>query len=233
MIAIISDVHGNFPALEAVLADIDASGSPQIVCLGDIAGYYCMVNECIAALRARSVQSLLGNHDYYLVSGTVPPRSQAAARCIAYQRGIVTAENLAWLAELPRTFRIGDVAMVHGGWTDPIDEYITDIREDYFANREGTFFFSGHTHVQVVARFPTKTYCNPGSVGQPRDGDARAAYALFDDGAITLRRVSYDIDRIAAEMQRAGFDSYFYENLYAGRRIGGKLSGVTVKQEAS
>src|SRR4029079_17899168 len=127
MIAIISDVHGNFPALEAVLADIDASGSPQIVCLGDIAGYYCMVNECVAALRARSVQSLLGNHDYYLVSGTVPPRSQAAARCIAYQRGIVTAENLAWLAELPPALQIGDVAMVHGGWTDPIDEYITDI----------------------------------------------------------------------------------------------------------
>ena len=225
MIAIISDVHGNHPALEAVLRDVDASGCSDIVCLGDIAGYYCMVNECIEALRARGVRNLMGNHDHYLLTGTSPRRSGAASRCIAYQRGIVTPDNLAWLGDSARTLRIDDLSMVHGGWVDPIDEYLTDIREEYFAGRDGTYFFSGHTHVQLLARFRTQTYCNPGSVGQPRDGDPRAAYALFDDGTIALKRVPYEIDRIAGEMERAGFEAYFYENLYAGRRIGGRASG--------
>jgi hypothetical protein len=82
--------------------------------------------------------------------------------------------------------------------------------------------------VQLLARFRNKCYCNPGSVGQPRDGDPRAAYALFDEGSIVLKRVSYDIDRIAEEMGRVGFEKYFFENLYCGRRIGGKTSSVRI-----
>ena len=226
MIAIISDIHGNYPALEAVLRDVDATGCTKIICLGDVAGYYCMVNECIEALRARDVRSLMGNHDQYLLTGASPKRSGAASRCIDYQRGVVTPDNLAWLGGSALTLRIADLSMVHGGWIDPIDEYLNDIREEYFADLDGTYFFSGHTHVQVLARFRNKTYCNPGSVGQPRDGDPRAAYALFDDGTIALRRVAYDIDRIAGAMERAGFEAYFYENLYVGRRIGGNASDV-------
>lgn len=228
MIAIISDVHGNYPALEAVLRDVDATGCTDIVCLGDVAGYYCMVNECIEVLRRRNVRSLMGNHDQYLLSGTAPKRSGAATRCIDFQRGITTADNLAWLGNSVRTLRIANLSMVHGGWVDPIDEYLHEIREEYFAELDGKYFFSGHTHVQVLARFREKSYCNPGSVGQPRDGDARAAYALFDAGTIVLRRVAYDIDRIAAEMDRAGFEAYFFENLYAGCRIGGRTSGVKI-----
>jgi len=228
MIAIISDVHGNYPALEAVLRDADATGCTDVVCLGDVAGYYCMVNECIEALRSREVRSLMGNHDQYLLTDTSPRRSRAAGRCIAYQRGIVTPGNLAWLAGSVPALRINDMSMVHGGWTDPVEEYLHDVREEYFADLDGTFFFSGHTHVQVLAHFRDKSYCNPGSVGQPRDGDPRAAYALFDEGTILLRRVSYDIERIADAMSRAGFEAYFFENLYAGRRIGGKTSSVRI-----
>lgn len=226
MIAIISDIHGNYPALEAVLRNIDATGCNNIVCLGDVAGYYCMVNECIEALRQRGVPSLMGNHEKYLLSGTSPERSRAAGRCIAFQRRIVTTDNLTWLANTVPSLQIAAVSMVHGGWVDPIDEYMHEIREDYFANLPGTFFFSGHTHVQVLARFSSKTYCNPGSVGQPRDGDPRAAYALFDKGEIALKRVAYDIDKIASEMDGVGFEAYFFENLYAGCCIGGSTACV-------
>jgi len=228
MIAIISDVHGNYPALEAVLGDIDAAGCNNIICLGDVAGYYCMVNECIEALRQRGVSSLMGNHDQYLLSGTSPQRSRAASRCIAFQRQIVTADNLAWLAGTKPSLHIAEVSMVHGGWVDPIDEYMNEIREDYFTDLPGTFFFSGHTHVQVLARYGNKTYCNPGSVGQPRDGDPRAAYALFDKGEIALKKIPYDIDQIASEMDRAGFEAYFFENLFAGCCIGGSTAHVRI-----
>jgi predicted phosphodiesterase len=228
MIAIISDTHGNYPALEAVLRDIDGADCPTVYSLGDVAGYYCMVNECMEAFRDRRIVNLMGNHDQYLVSQTVCSRSNAVNRCITFQRQVVSAPNLAWLGESLRSLDIDDLSMVHGGWNDPVDEYLYEVNEPYFAALPGKFFFSGHTHVQVLATFSDKIYCNPGSVGQPRDGDPRAAYALYDRGNVTLKRVAYDIDRIAFEMGKAGFEPYYFENLYAGRRIGGKVTRVKI-----
>jgi predicted phosphodiesterase len=228
MIAIISDTHGNFPALEAVLREVDAIGCEAVYSLGDVAGYYCMVNECVDELRERGIANIMGNHDHYLVTNEACPRSNAANRCIEYQRGIVTPENLRWLGQSSRSLEVGGLSMVHGGWSDPLDEYLYEVDERYFATLPGKHFFSGHTHIQKFVEFGGKTYCNPGSVGQPRDGDPRAAYALFDRGTIALKRVAYDIDRIAFEMGRAGFEPYYYENLYAGRRIGAKAGQGTV-----
>ena len=112
--------------------------------------------------------------------------------------------------------------MVHGGWRDNLDEYLYDVNEDYFANLKGRYFFSGHTHVPLINYFNTKTYCNPGSVGQPRDGDWRASYALLDEqnNRVIIRRVNYDVDQIAANMKNNGFDEYYFKNLYKGIRIG-------------
>ena len=81
-------------------------------------------------------------------------------------------------------------------------------------------FASGHTHLPVVKRWAERTYVNPGSVGQPRDGDPRAAYALVEGERVELRRVAYDIDATAAAIRAAGFSEHFYRNLYLGRRIG-------------
>lgn len=222
MLALISDIHGNHAALKAVLADIDRQGIKQIVCLGDVGGYYCQVNECIATLRERKIFTLMGNHDGYLAFNTPCERSNSANRCLDYQRRVITDENLAWLAALEEQGQVGELRLIHGGWNDPLEEYLRPSAE-YFAQHEGRYFASGHTHVPCIWQEGDKTYCNPGSVGQPRDGDPRAAYALWDGEAFTLCRVSYDIKATQDAMREAGFDPYFYENLAIGSRIGGKI----------
>ena len=222
MIAIISDIHGNHAALTAVLEAVDAQGVESIVCLGDVAGYYSQINECCDTLRARDVLCLMGNHDAYLVSGTGCPRSDSATRCLAYQESVITPENRAWLARLPDRASHYGVEMVHGGWRDPLEEYLRP-SQAYFDAIPGKNFASGHTHVPIVWRGEQKTYCNPGAVGQPRDGDPRAAYALWDGEAFSLHRTEYDISLTQAQMAAQGFSPYFYENLSIGSRIGGKI----------
>ena len=222
MIGIISDIHGNFPALQAVLNALEQLGVATIFCLGDVAGYYCQINECCEALRSRNIPTLLGNHDWYLASGEGCPRSNSANMCLEYQRSVLEEKHLAWLAGLPRNVQVDSLNMVHGGWKDFLDEYVVPT-EDYFAGISGTYFASGHTHVPTVRMFTNKQYCNPGSVGQPRDGDSRASFAIFDGNSFTLHRTCYNIGKIQIAMQHAGFSSYFYENLEIGARIGGKI----------
>ncbi|KLU57438.1 hypothetical protein EL84_02680 [Paenibacillus sp. VT-400] len=229
MIAIISDIHGNYPALSAVLKEIDLLGCKQIISLGDIAGYYCMVNECIEALKNRNIIHLMGNHDYYLVNNITSGRSKTADRCILYQKKILTSENYSWLSDSKNLHEINDVCFVHGGWNDYLEEYLYSVSEEYFRKLRWNYFFSGHSHVQFKVQLGNKLYCNPGSIGQPRDGDPRAAYALLrEDKSIELRRVEYAIKDVAYEMERSGFESYFYSNLYTGEKIGGGISSIKV-----
>ncbi|MGG4049556.1 metallophosphoesterase family protein [Paenibacillus favisporus] len=231
MLAIISDIHGNYPALKAVLDDINDYNCTEIISLGDVAGYYCMLNECIDALKEKQVLHIRGNHDYYLINNILSGRSRSADRCILYQRSIVTDGNLDWLKLSVDSHRINNMSFVHGGWKDNLEEYLYNISSQYFEKLDGEFFFSGHSHVQFIKNFGKKLYCNPGSVGQPRDGDNRAAYALIHkDGFIQLRRVQYDINLIAGKMEDAGFEPYFYKNLYHGTRLDGGLSSIQVSE---
>lgn len=222
MIGIISDIHGNYPALQQVLRELRTRGCGRIYCLGDTAGYYSMVNECIDLLRRADVITLKGNHDSYLLGEAVCPRSRSVNQCIAYQRSIVTPENLRWLAALRPALTTPRFSAVHGGWHDHLDEYIThfDFNDPDALETGARVFLSGHTHVQTLEGKNGLLYCNPGSVGQPRDRDPRAAYAILDDSGITLGRVAYDIDETADQMRRAGFSNYFYKNLYSGCKIG-------------
>lgn len=232
MTAIIADIHGNFPALAAVLADVDRRGCTRVVSLGDVGGYYCMVNECITALRARDIVNVLGNHDHYLLSGTNCPRSTTANRCLDYQRRIITDVSLEYLRQSRTELHVGEVRMVHGGWHDPLDEYLLRLDRAYFAALPGRQFFSGHTHVQTLVQLGEKVYCNPGSVGQPRDGDPRAAYALFDGNRIELVRVEYDVELIMGAMREAGFDAYYFQNLLNGTRIGGARTHIQIEDRS-
>jgi predicted phosphodiesterase len=231
MIGLISDIHGNAVALRAVLAELDAMGASEILCLGDVAGYGPQINECCDLLTERGIPTLMGNHDYYLAFDQPCPRSRSANLCLEYQRSVITPANKAWLGSNPSHREYAGVRFVHGGWRDPMDEYLNELRASYFSELEGELFVSGHTHVQGVWRFGDKTYCNPGSVGQPRDGDARAAFAVLQDGGIRLFRTPYDIDEIAKASREAGFDEHAYMNLYAGTRIGGAISRVAVCEE--
>lgn len=231
MIAILSDIHGNLPALESVLEDMRRYPVTEILSLGDVSGYYPFINETIALLREHRARNLIGNHDRYIIDDTDCPRSRSANLALAYQRSVITEEHRRWLAQSLPSLHDEEASYVHGGWHDPEDEYLYRISPAYFASLPQRFFFCGHTHVQVSFSFPNgQVFTNPGSVGQPRDGIADAAYALFDTTTkrIVLRRVAYDIDRVAYEMKRLGFEEKFYENLYRGTRIGGKIDTVTL-----
>jgi len=216
-IAFISDIHGNYEALKAVLSELDKLGITQVYCAGDIVGYYSQINECCNELRVREIPSVMGNHDWYLAGGGFCARSKSVNDCLSYQRGVITKENLDWLKSLPVQMQIGKVRMVHGGWTDPIDEYLKPSL-DYFEKVDGDIFVSGHTHVQTLQKFANKIYCNPGSVGQPRDGDPRAAFAVYDGQNFELHRVTYDMQRVFDLMAAAGFNDYYYGGLKYGSK---------------
>jgi putative phosphoesterase len=213
--AFISDIHGNYEALKAVLAELDRLGFESVYCAGDVVGYYPQVNECCQALRARRIPCVLGNHDWYMAGGGFCPRSRSVNDCLDYQRTIIEAQHLDWLRSFPAQMDIGEIRMVHGGWADPIDEYL-EPSAAYFQRVQGRVFLSGHTHHQTLQYFGDKIYCNPGSVGQPRDGDPRAAFATYDAGEFRLHRVEYDMRKVFELMEAAGFSDYYYGGLKTG-----------------
>lgn len=217
MMALISDIHGNYAALTEVLRAIDNMGIKDVYCLGDIVGYYTEVNECCDALRKRNIKAIMGNHDWYMAGNGFCPRSKSVDDCIEYQRAVITNENREWLCGLPLFRHIGDLSLVHGGWSNPIDEYL-DPTEEYFKKVIGKYFASGHTHKQVICDFGDKVYCNPGSVGQPRDNDPKAAFATFDGMEFKLHRVGYDFSKVGNLMEKAGFSGYYYHCLRSGAR---------------
>lgn len=216
MIALISDIHGNYVALQEVLSAIDKLNIKKIYCLGDVVGYYSQVNECCEELRTRGIKSILGNHDWYMISATVCSRSKSANDCLKYQRSIITSQNLKWLSSLPIYRKYRSLAMVHGGWNDPLDEYLTNAEQSYFDTISGNFFASGHSHKQIKKEYNSNAYCNPGSVGQPRDGNSKAAFATFDGKNFDLFRVDYDIEKVCQLMKQAGFSEYYYNRLKTG-----------------
>lgn len=229
MIAIISDIHGNLPALEKALYEIDRQGVNKIISLGDVSGYYPFINEVIELLKDRDVINLIGNHDRYIIDNTECPRSRAANACLNYQKSVIKQSNIDWLRQsLPR-HDFDNITMVHGGWNDYEDEYLMKIKDTYFENLKYKFFFCGHTHVQAKIILKSgQVFVNPGSVGQPRDGNNQAAYCLFDQKSekVILKRVEYNIDFVAEKMHEIGFDNYYYTNLYDGTRIGGTIDKI-------
>ena len=214
-IALISDIHGNYEALKSVLAEIDRLGIELIYCAGDVVGYYSQVNECCSALRERNIPCVMGNHDWYMAGDGFCPRSRSVNDCLLYQRSVIEPDHIDWLRSFPVQRRIGEIRLVHGGWTDPIDEYLKPSAE-YFERLKGQVFVSGHTHQQMVQHYGTKVYCNPGSVGQPRDGDPRAAFAVYKSGNFTLHRVEYEMQKVFDMMDAAGFNDYYYGGLKTG-----------------
>ncbi|MDC0343521.1 metallophosphatase family protein [bacterium] len=230
MLAIISDIHANLAALEAVLADIDARGISEIWCLGDVVGYNGEPNECISLLSQRGIPSLLGNHDSYIVSGKNCTRSRVVAEIIDDHVKMISEENLAWLAQASDRFERGRDLFVHGGPEDPLDQYIYNVAPSLFPEQVDRLFV-GHTHVQCVLKMGHRVFCNPGSVGQPRDGDPRAAYVTLEGDDIICHRVQYDVARTVAAMQARGYEPFKYENLWTGTQIGGRIDKI-VRSEA-
>ena len=218
MIGFISDIHGNFSALCSVLEELDHLNCSTIYSLGDVAGYYPSINECCFELRHRNIINLMGNHDQYIINGTSCGRSRSVDMAIAYQANVIEKENIDWLKGSPQYIHTEHFFACHGGPEDFIDQYL--LSPPFPLDEKTGLFLSGHTHKAVIWEKESSVYCNPGAVGQPRDGDPRASFAILNDfGHIEIHRVKYDIDATAKLSKEAGFFPAFYECLYEGVKI--------------
>lgn len=222
MIGVISDVHGNFPALQSVMNELKKYECETIISLGDVCGYYCMINECIDLLKSFNVINIRGNHDDYIIEDAICPRSSTANICLEYQKKYITNENKIWLDKSVDLLETELFSAVHGGWNNNLDEYISvnNFYFDKFKKYTQKIFMSGHTHIQGIVCKDDITYFNPGSVGQPRDKNPKASFAIIQDGKVSLKRVEYDIDYICNEMKNNGFKERVYSNLKYGLKIG-------------
>lgn len=228
-IAIISDIHGNLPALEAVLTDIDARNIKKVYCLGDIVGYYCFFNEVASILENRQIPTLMGNHDFAMLNTEgVIERSKTCTHILKWQLDKAQPTTLQFLKKLPSQMAImhaqKSIQMVHAGLRDNIDEYLFDVSDAYLQENNFTHdvLISGHTHLTAFKRFNSgKIWLNPSAVGQPRDGDNRAAYLILDgDLNPQFVRVTYDYQRVINKMRECGFADYIAEGLKRGKKIG-------------
>jgi len=223
-LGVISDVHGNRIALDAVLDDLP--DVDRLVCAGDVVGYNPWPRDCVAAIRERSIPTVMGNHDRAVASGSSFRFNRMAAAGVDHARERLDDDALAWLADLPAELTVADgrVKVVHGHPDDP-DRYTYP--EEFSARLlDGEdLLVTGHTHVQGHRVFDEGVVMNPGSVGQPRDGDPRAGYAVVELGdgrggeAVTVeeRRVVYDVDAVVAAVEEAGLPARIGTRLREGR----------------
>lgn len=217
-VGLISDVHGNRVALEAVLEDmpdIDA-----LACAGDVVGYNPWPADCVDVMRARTVPTVLGNHDAAVVDRTGFRFNGMAQAGVKHAIEHLEDDQLEWLASLPeeRLEFDGRVKLVHGHPENP-DRYTYP--EDFSPRLLGEedVLVLGHTHVQHAERYAEGIVVNPGSVGQPRDSDPRAGYAVLDLEAMTVetRRVAYDIEAVQRAVKDAGLPERIGTRLARGK----------------
>jgi diadenosine tetraphosphatase ApaH/serine/threonine PP2A family protein phosphatase len=239
---VISDIHANLQALETVLAS--AGEWDAVLFLGDLVGYGPSPNECVERVVGLSnVTSIIGNHDVAALGqidvDTFNPQAKFAALWTQKQ---LTPEHKDFLGSLGQVEELEDVTLVHGSPRDPVWEYLDRVSQgpENFARFTTTSCFNGHTHVprifsqdtetrQTEVRIPEEAevlatadgirrIINPGSVGQPRDGDPRAAFALYDSDShdFEFRRVEYDIETVQSKMEAAGLPKPLSERLAYG-----------------
>lgn len=238
-IGVVSDIHSNLPALQAVLTDMGAVDA--LWCLGDFVGYGPWPNECIELLRQQGVVSIVGNHDLAAL-GTISTAefNRDAAAATQWTARQLTAEHRDYLLSLAPLTEVDGVTLAHGSPREPVWEYLVSGpgAAASFPRFASPLCFVGHTHVpslftedepgQVSATYMepgsgfalggVRAIANPGSVGQPRDHDPRAAYLIYDPEQATLewRRVSYDIGVVQTYMRDVRLPAFLRERLAYG-----------------
>lgn len=241
-VALLSDIHANLPALEAVLADVERHDIHAVWVLGDIVGYGADPNEVVAALRAAEAIAVVGNHDAVAV-GRIGAEAfnPLAAQAARWTASVLSDEARSWCRSLPEVRQEHGVTLCHGTLRGPIWKYLlsAEAAQAHFALQPTPWSVVGHTHVPLVATMrdgrvelrrpepnrpiplpPGVQVClNPGAVGQPRDGDPRAAYAILDLGAkvFELKRVPYPIAEAQRRIRTAGLPEPLALRLAIGR----------------
>jgi diadenosine tetraphosphatase ApaH/serine/threonine PP2A family protein phosphatase len=243
--AVLSDIHSNRHALEAVLAAIDEAGVDQIWCLGDMVGYGAEPDACTALIRERSSTCLVGNHDLALLGALdISTFSETAAAAVEWTRENVSDETLEFLRTLEPAASQNGVGLFHASPRDPVWEYVlsSDQAEAGLEAQQERVGLIGHSHIALfffrsVGARPGHAQgaqaeegteldlgegdwlLNPGSVGQPRDGDPRAAWLELDTKRWLARyhRTAYDIEGAATAILDAGLPKVLAERLQVGR----------------
>jgi predicted phosphodiesterase len=237
--AVLADIHGNLEALEAVRADMARAGAERVLCLGDIVGYGANPRECLAIVRELDATIVAGNHDWAAAGSVGIDYFNADARdSVEWTRHQMDKAELAFLKELELLKVLDDVTLVHGSPFSP--EYFEYLQTSYdvqvaFGHLSTRLCFLGHSHVPVMFtntdpldyflrdefELPaeTKVIVNVGSVGQPRDLDPRACYAVYDDQqrVVSMRRVEYDMQAASERMLAAGLPSTNAARIVLGR----------------
>ncbi|GAB1432225.1 metallophosphoesterase family protein [Spirochaetota bacterium] len=237
--AVISDIHSNLTALDAVLED--ARPFDALLCLGDVVGYGPDPNECVARLQSYPLTCIAGNHDLAAIGQLDLSRFNPDARQANYwTRDELRRESRDFLLNLPNTIKLGGFLLAHGSPVNPVWEYLDSLylAKDNFLRFDFQTAFVGHTHIalaikwdseQKEASFPEENACslslakdrlilNPGSVGQPRDDDPRASYAIMDTEKMSweFRRTHYNIERTQKRMRNCGLPKRLIERLQYG-----------------
>ncbi len=216
-VGLISDVHANRVALEAVLSEL--SNVDALACAGDVVGYNPWPADCVDALREREVPTVMGNHDLAVVERSSFRFNELARAGVKHAQRELDDRQRRWLESLPTQRRAFDdrVKLVHGHPDDPNRYTYPEDFSPRLLDGEDVLVL-GHTHVQHAERYGDGIVVNPGSVGQPRDSDPRAAYAVVDLEAMTVdtHRVEYDVEAVVREVERVGLPSRTGTRLTSG-----------------
>lgn len=224
-LAVIADVHGNLPALEAVVSAL-RNRVDGWICAGDIAGHLPMVDEVVTVLRQLKAVCVRGNHDHALLEGLPVAHSSAATRALQIQRRHVSPETRSWLASLPShvdlTVDGTQLAMRHGGPDDDLQQKVRVVDERVRGFARGRIAVFGNTHLPMHEFGAGHAVINPGTVGLPVDGDRRAQAMILDVTARTVEvvRIEYDPSPVEARMRDLGYDERYANCLGAGRWVG-------------
>ncbi len=240
-IAVVSDIHANLHALEAVLEAIDADPPDELWCLGDLVGYGPRPNEVVDVIRERAGLCLVGNHDLGVLGRLdLEEFSPDAAAVVRWTQTVLLDENRAFLESLEPQAKVDRAELFHASPRDPVWEYVLTLEavEAAFELTTEPLVLVGHSHVPVALALAALTLggglapdatevelgtgarllLNPGSVGQPRDGDPRAAWLLLDfaEGRASFRRVAYPVEKAQAEIRERGLPHALAERLARG-----------------
>jgi len=240
---IFGDIHGNLEALEAVLADMEEQGVTHPLCLGDLVGYGANPAECVEVVRAMGCPIVRGNHDDLVPQGKIPSSfSEPARQSLEYARRQMNPSQMNFLRRLPMLWMEDPITLVHATLDGPDSwGYISTRLEAQtcFFYQKTPLCFVGHTHrpcafaqekevrpleFRLVDVHPDRTRIgrkflfNVGSVGQPRDGDWRASYAIFSpqESKVDLRRVSYNLEKASSKILKAGLPESLAKRLLKG-----------------
>lgn len=234
-IAILSDIHGNLPALDAVLADIATRQPDARYCLGDLVGYAAFPNEVTARIRAEGIPTIMGNYDDGVgfdrdecgCAYKHPLEQQLGERSLAWTKAAVTPEHKAFLRTLATEIRFEvdgqRVLLVHGS-PRRINEYLFEDRplasfQRLAASSQADIIVFGHTHRPYTKLVDDVLFVNAGSVGKPKDGDWRACYIILEPGAadpVQFIRLPYDVQRAAAAIRASDLPDQFAADIETG-----------------